>query len=49
MNYKLLEKIYLRKQKQKILNFATELFNIWEITKKTLQDTYFFCNIAKNK
>lgn len=49
MNLKTLEKSYLKKQKEKILEFWTELFNIWEITKETLITTYFFCKIAKNK
>lgn len=48
MNYiKALENIYKRKQKGKILWFASELHKNWEIDKQTLQDTYFYTHISK--
>ena len=36
------EKLYISKQKEKILNFAREEFKAWNITKKQLEDVYFY-------
>lgn len=50
MNYiKVIEKIYLRNQKEKILDFWRELYKTWEINLEQLKETYFYCNMLKNK
>jgi hypothetical protein len=36
------EKLYLQQQSEKILDFARQMYNIWEITLEQLQDTYFY-------
>ena len=38
----MLEKQYLKEQKENILDFWREMFNIWEITKDKLQEVYFY-------
>lgn len=37
----------MKKEKEKILDFARELFDKWEITKEQLNDTYFNLFIKK--
>lgn len=50
MDYiKAIEKIYLREQKNKILDLARDLYHDWEITLNQLQDTYFLQFMKKSK
>ena len=38
---------YLKEQKEKILDFAREQWITWEISKETLNDTYYYNFIKK--
>lgn len=43
MNYiKVIEKNYLKNQKEKILYLSRELYFNWDITKEKLEDVYFY-------
>jgi hypothetical protein len=33
---------YLEQQKEKILVFAREIYNLWEITRTKLDEVYFY-------
>jgi len=49
MNYiKAIEKNYLKKQKENILDFSRDMYNKNEIDKTTLEDVYFK-NFITNK
>ena len=43
------EKLYLIKQKNKILELAKELNSIWEITESVFVDTYFYLFMKTKK
>lgn len=42
------EKRYLKQQKEKILDFARDLLNTWEITKQQLEELYFYNFVKPN-
>ena len=45
----MLEKQYLKEQKEKILCLARDLYNDWEITYNQLQDSYYYNFITNYK
>lgn len=47
--FKKYEKLYLIRQKNKILEFARELHSIWELTESVFVDTYFNLFIKTKK
>jgi hypothetical protein len=42
-------KTYKLKEKEKILSFAREQFNNWEITKEQLQEVYYYNFISNHR
>ena len=41
------EERYLQQQKEKILDFARDIYYIWEITREQFENVYFY-NFIKN-